>query len=293
MVSVCVQAYNQENYIRKCLDGILMQETNFPFEVILGEDDSSDTTREICQFYAAKYPDKIRLFLRGRKDVIYIDGNVTGRFNFVSNIKNSKGKYIALCEGDDYWTDPKKLQKQVEFLEGHPDFAICFHAVSVLLQESNSIQKDTITRKVSAETSVEELSKGNYIHTPSVMFKNDFKIPKWFYKSPTGDWALYMILLKGRKIMKLEDNMAVYRKHDKGLWSGKTQYQNMVATLKTFSLVYDNVTMDTSAKRNLKQQIDVFMENFPDKRKAKVSLKKRTKNVLRPYFHALRKILQQ
>src|SRR5690606_37807476 len=124
LVSVCVQTYNQEHYIKQCLEGILMQQTTFPFEIILGEDESNDGTREICKQYAAQYPDKIKLFLRSRKDVIYINGNPTGRFNFIENLKACSGKYIALCEGDDYWTDPLKLQKQVDFLESNKEYVI-------------------------------------------------------------------------------------------------------------------------------------------------------------------------
>ena len=115
VVSVCVVTYQHKDFIRSCLDGILMQKTNFPFEIILGEDESTDGTREICKAYAEKYPDKIKLFLRSRKDVIYINQHATGRFNFMENLKAARGKYIAFCEGDDYWIDEYKLQKQVDF----------------------------------------------------------------------------------------------------------------------------------------------------------------------------------
>ena len=84
-VSVCVQTYQHGNYIKQCLESILMQKTTFPFEIILGDDESTDGTREICQEYANKYKDKIQLFLRHRKDVIYVNGNATGRFNFIEN----------------------------------------------------------------------------------------------------------------------------------------------------------------------------------------------------------------
>ena len=117
LVSICVVTYNHQNYIKQCLDGVLMQECNFEYEVLLGEDNSTDTTRKLCIEYAERFPDKIRLFLHDRSNVIYINGKPTGRFNFIYNLKQAKGKYIALCEGDDYWTDPTKLQKQVDFLE--------------------------------------------------------------------------------------------------------------------------------------------------------------------------------
>jgi len=114
IISVCVQTYNHSNYIRHCLNSILEQQTNFDFEILLGEDASTDGTREICIEYAEQYPDKIRLFLHHRENNIKIGDQPTGRFNFLYNLFSAKGKYIALCEGDDYWTDPFKLQKKVQ-----------------------------------------------------------------------------------------------------------------------------------------------------------------------------------
>ena len=127
LVSVCIQTFNHKNYITECLDGILNQKTTFDFEIILGEDESTDGTREICIQYHQKFPEKINLFLRSRKDVIYINSQPTGRYNFLENLKASSGKYIAICPGDDYWKDPLKLQKQVEFLESNEEAVGAFH----------------------------------------------------------------------------------------------------------------------------------------------------------------------
>jgi len=127
LVSVCVITFQHKNYIKECLDGILMQKTNFPFEILLGEDASTDGTREICMEYAKKYSDKIRLFLHKRENNIKYYGNFSGKFNILYNYLISKSKYIAICEGDDYWTDPYKLQKQVDLLESNNDFAMCTH----------------------------------------------------------------------------------------------------------------------------------------------------------------------
>jgi len=124
LVSVSVVTYNHVEYIKKCIDSILMQKTKFSFEILLGEDESTDGTREICLKYATKYPEKIRLFLHDRKNVIFIDGKPTGRFNFIYNLEKANGKYIALCDGDDYWTDPYKLQEQVEFLEANKEYGL-------------------------------------------------------------------------------------------------------------------------------------------------------------------------
>ncbi len=123
MVSVCVQAYQHAPYIAKCLDGILMQQTSFPIEILLGEDGSADGTREICTQYAEKHPDKIRLFLHTRENNIAINNKPSGRFNFLHNLLSVKGRYFAVCEGDDYWTDPLKLQKQFDFLEKNSDYS--------------------------------------------------------------------------------------------------------------------------------------------------------------------------
>ena len=132
LVSVCCITYQHVHYIKGALDGFLMQKTDFPFEICLGEDESDDGTREICQEYAKKYPDKIRLFLRRREDVIYINGCATGRYNIIETLKECKGKYIAHCDGDDYWTDPYKLQKQVDFMEKNNDFSLVFHRFDIL-----------------------------------------------------------------------------------------------------------------------------------------------------------------
>lgn len=234
LVSVCVQTYQHVKFISKCLDGILMQKTDFPFEVILGEDESKDGTREICIKYAEKYPDKIRLFLRSRKDVIYIGGRATGRYNFLENLKASKGKYIALCEGDDYWTDENKLQKQVEFLEGDPEFVMCFHKVEI--QDGENILDDFITKVPEGLTTItiSDLIKGNFIHTPTVMFRNNVIVfPDWFVLSPVGDYPLYILLALKGKIKYLEYQMAVYRCNI-GIWGTLDRtimYLNWLKTL--------------------------------------------------------------
>lgn len=129
LVSVVVSTYQHFPYIKDCLDSILMQKTTFSFEIIIGEDDSNDGTREICIEYANKYPEYIRLFLKDRKLSHLSDdnGDLIIMFNDTWNRLSAKGKYIAWCDGDDYWTDPSKLQKQIGFMENNKKFVICFH----------------------------------------------------------------------------------------------------------------------------------------------------------------------
>lgn len=136
MVSVCFLTYNHEKFVAQALDSVMMQEMDFDYEIILGEDESQDGTREICIEYARQYPDRIRLFLRSRKDVIYINGRPTSRFNFIENWKAARGKYVAMLEGDDYWTDPLKLQKQADYLDNNPDCTLSFHNALIFNEKS-------------------------------------------------------------------------------------------------------------------------------------------------------------
>jgi glycosyltransferase involved in cell wall biosynthesis len=220
LVSVVVPTYQHAAFIRQCLDSILMQKTNFNFEIILGEDESIDGTRDICIEYSNKYPDKIRLFLRSRKDVIFINGRATGRYNFINCLKEANGKYIALCEGDDYWTDPLKLQKQVDFLEANEDFSICFHNANIV-DNNNQFIKLFHQNPVKEITDFMDLISENwYIPTASMVFKRSSidKLPHWFTEVFNGDYALQLILTsEGQKIGYLADIMGAYRIHGGGI----------------------------------------------------------------------------
>ncbi|RPI20802.1 MAG: glycosyltransferase, partial [Actinobacteria bacterium] len=130
-VSVSLTTYNQRRTIAQAIDSVLVQETSFPVEILVGEDESSDGTRDIVLDYARRYP-HIHVLLNRREDVITIDGRPTGRWNFANNLRHVRGQYVALLEGDDYWTSPHKLQKQADFLDAFPDCALCFHAVESL-----------------------------------------------------------------------------------------------------------------------------------------------------------------
>ncbi|WP_435579666.1 glycosyltransferase family 2 protein [Gilvibacter sp.] len=226
-ISVGVVTYNHEKYIEQCLEGILMQKVDFNYEIILGEDDSTDNTRAICQKYAQQYPDKIRLFLRSREDVIYINGNPTGRYNFIENLKQCKGKYMALCEGDDYWTDPLKLQKQVDFLEANPDYAICFHEAKIEWAQQKKyneivLNSDFPWNAMSPEKDVYDISdviKGSFMATASVVFRRELlpSLPTWFKEVQSGDMALYALITGNLKIKFLNEIMCIYRRHEKGV----------------------------------------------------------------------------
>ena len=127
MVSVRCATYNHAPYIRQCLDGFVMQKTNFRFEVIVHDDASTDGTTDVVREYAERYPDIIKPMYEQTNQYSVDAKGMNERIN-----SRLVGKYVAICEGDDYWTDPDKLQKQVDFLETHPDYSMCYHAVNYI-----------------------------------------------------------------------------------------------------------------------------------------------------------------
>ncbi|MCB9364247.1 MAG: glycosyltransferase [Flavobacteriales bacterium] len=242
-VSVCIQTYNHENYIRKCLDGAINQITNFDYEILLGEDDSSDNTRNICLEYLEKHKKKIRLFLHERKNVIFINGLPSGRYNLLHNLKNSAGKYIALCEGDDYWTDPFKLQKQVDFLENNPEYVACYHGCKHVNQYDEIIKKSRYGNY--PDLTADQLLTGEgAMITHTVMFRNIIKsYPPIFEGIPSGDTILYHLLgFHGGGKFIADIKYSAYRIHDGGIFSGITDLQRMKNTLSTMSAIKKNLT---------------------------------------------------
>lgn len=259
VVNVIMITYGHENYIRQAIEGVLLQECDFEAELIIANDCSPDSTDAVIQDVIKNHP-------RGSW-ISYIkhEKNIGMMPNFIFAMKHCQGKYIALCEGDDYWTDPLKLQKQVDFLEQNPEYNICFHNVQLFNQESNSFSQDRLTRKVSETTSSEELAKGNYIHTPSVVLRNNFIIPPWFSQSPIGDWTLYMIAVKDKKIKKIEDTMAVYRVHSASIWALKSEEYRLVNTIKSVELLIKSREINNDVKLILKAQIKMIKSYLPPK----------------------------
>jgi glycosyltransferase involved in cell wall biosynthesis len=216
MVSVCVVTYNHVNYIKQCLDGILNQKIDFDVEILLGDDASTDGTREICVEYARKYPDKIKLFLHHRENNIKIGGKPTGRFNFLYNLYSAQGKYIALCDGDDYWTDAAKLQMQVVFLENNCEYEMCFTNTRIIDDLGN----------VKHEEFIKGVLKTTYHHkdmpiwSPALtrVFKNrDFNILNG--KVPGVDDFMLVYQSTLGKIKYFKKITSSYRVHDKGIYS--------------------------------------------------------------------------
>ncbi len=216
IVSVVMITYGHENYIRQAIEGVFMQECDFEIELILANDCSPDKTDIVIQDILKTHPKAnwIKYFNHEK--------NLGMMPNFIFALKNATGKYIALCEGDDYWIDKLKLQKQVDFLERNLDYVLIFHKVKILDLDGN-IKEDFITKVPENHENIETLAQfGNYIHTPSVVFRNIIKeFPFEFEQTPIGDFFLYLLLAQHGKIKYLKENMCVYR-YGVGVFSAKS-----------------------------------------------------------------------
>lgn len=232
LVSVAMLTYGHETYIKQAIESVLMQQTTFTVQLVIAEDFSPDNTRKIIQDYQSKFPDKIKLILQNK--------NIGAQQNNRDLFDNLTGKYIAALEGDDFWTDPLKLQKQIDFLEHNNDFAICFHKVNIL-HADGSVVPDYITKVPENYQERETLANNpNYIHTPSVVFRNIVKKEVRsieFLKSPIGDYFLYLIASKYGKIGFISEIMATYR-HGVGVYSNIDQLKKHTQELLLFVNLY-------------------------------------------------------
>lgn len=227
VVSVCMITYNHERFIAQAIESVLMQETDFPVELVIGEDCSTDGTRAIVVEYAQRHPDRIRPLLRER--------NLGMIPNFVATLQACRGKYIALLEGDDYWTDPHKLQKQVEFLEGHPECSMCFHDVMVVYEDQQQESHRYCSPDQKTITTLEDLLVGNFIATCSVVFRHlSIDFPEWFYQLSMGDWALHILNAQRGHVGYIGQLMGAYRVHPGGVWSATRNVQRLRETLKLY-----------------------------------------------------------
>lgn len=234
-VTVCIQTYNHELFITQCLESILEQKTDFPFEIIVSDDDSIDKTRELCISFAEKYPNKIKLFLHSRINNIEVGGEPTGNFPTLYNLFSANGKFIAICEGDDYWGDPLKLQKQFDFMEANPSYSICYHDFKIINEFGSVINSDKAFSLI-FDLSEEEL-KFPWIHpsTLTIFFRNNISLSEEVAEVLNMDIFFYSLLGKIGKGKFLENvNASLYRVHSGGIWSLAKYEEKMVSKIHTY-----------------------------------------------------------
>jgi glycosyltransferase involved in cell wall biosynthesis len=212
-VSVLLVTYNHEQYIAQAVESVLMQKTNFKYEILISEDCSTDNTRNIVLAFGEKYTDKIRLLLS--------EHNLCTNEVLARGMKAARGQYIAHLDGDDYWTSPYKLQKQADFLDAHPKCSICYHNVDVFHEDGDRQTYRSNPLDVQQNSTLEDLLwKGDLIESCSIMLRKVFdELPDWFRTIDLGDWALLILHAQRGKIGYINEVMGVYRIHGGGVWS--------------------------------------------------------------------------
>lgn len=254
LVSIVTLAYNHEVYIRECLEGLIAQKTDFIFEVVIHDDASIDRTASIIREYEVKYPHIIKPIYQS--DNQYSKGVSIGK-KYV--YPRARGKYIALCEGDDYWTDPYKLQKQVDFLEANPDYVFSNSDVDVYYDSTGKTTTNENVRikaknKTGVVTGMDIITNDYYVRTLTTLFRKDILLEyinseaadKYYNKLLMGDRPLWIFLAHKGKFHYLSESTATYRIHD------------------------DSATHQTNLKKSLRFKLSlremkmVFFELYPE-----------------------------
>jgi glycosyltransferase involved in cell wall biosynthesis len=249
LVSICCITYNHEKYIRDALEGFLVQKTNFSFEIIINDDASTDNTANIIREYEEKYPE---LFV-----CIYQKENQWSKGIRPSTTyvwPKARGKYIALCEGDDYWTDPYKLQKQVDFLETNPEYSLCFTDYSRVDSDNNLIRQNCLPKLKKDNFEIQDIVGGFWIPTLTITFRRkflDFNELELFKEIYNGDLLLVtLLIIKGlAKFLKM--NSANYRIHEQGVFSKKERKFKFETRLMTYKQMFRVFEKNKLVKKRL------------------------------------------
>lgn len=214
VVVVWMITYNQEQYVRQAIESAVSQTTSFPYCIYISDDCSTDKTPAICRELAEMHPEKIRLLVNEKN--LGVAGNATGT---LKKCHSSGAKYTALLEGDDFWTDPLKLQKQYELMEKETDISMCFHRCDILTQETGEVEISNQTDTEGRFNTVQIIERNWFIMTCSIMLRNSlFEIPEWFEKvAVSADSAIHLISTSKGDAWFLPDNMATYRRHAGGV----------------------------------------------------------------------------
>jgi glycosyltransferase involved in cell wall biosynthesis len=235
-VSVLVVTCNHERFIAQALDSVLMQEADFDYEVLVSEDLSADGTREIVLDYQRRNPERIRLLLSER--------NLHSNEVVARGFRAARGSYIALLDGDDYWTSPRKLARQVAFLESHPACTICFHNALVVDERGERPPARWTPEGQKEISTLEEIWMGNFIATCSVLYRAGVvaAIPDWYLPLfPITDWPLHILHAEKGDIGYIDEVMGVYRYHPGGLYSALAESAKLDATAHFYETMSRNL----------------------------------------------------
>lgn len=264
---ICV-TYGHEAYIEKAIQGVLLQKTDFPVQMFIGEDASPDNTREIIEKYANKYPDKIVPYYRKK--------NMGALPNYVALLNEVKTRYVAICDGDDYWTDPNKLQKQVDFLEENREFSMVTHGIRIC-HGTNSPEEEQIAPldhysdeiRSRGYLTFDDLFPVNYIASLTVVYRWKFLdtgVPKWLPEMKIGDFPLTLMHADIGKIGVLSECMGVYRKHSQSLWFHHGTAKHRLETAEAMVNLFNKIDLELDHRHHntLQKQIDLINQDVKD-----------------------------
>lgn len=267
-VSVICNAYNHGKYIRKCLEGLVMQKTDFVYEILVHDDASTDNTAEIIREYERQYPQLIKPVYQTENQ--YSKGGI-----YPFQYPRAKGEYIALCEGDDYWTDENKLQRQVDALDAHPEVDICAHAADIVTEDGNSIRDHIAPRATKCIIPVEAVIYGGgaFVATNSLMYRSHLKTTTYEFRNMWRiDYTLQILGSLRGGMLYLPENMSAYRWMAVGSWTMRQSasrekrqkiFERMKAALETLNQEtegkYDQVISNTI----LKEEFVFYYMNGP------------------------------
>lgn len=219
MVSICCITYNHEKYISQAMDSFLIQKADFNFEILIHDDASTDCTAKTLKEYEQRYPEIVKPIYQAENQ--YSKG---AKIDLTYNFPRVRGKYIAICEGDDYWTDPLKLQRQVDYMELHPECSLCTHGAKMIDSKGKLIGKvrPGIGNKSFSSDEV-ILGGGGFFSTNSLLFRTDLarELPDFYKNAPIGDYPLTIFLALMGDVYYIDSCMSVYRYMAEGSWSKK------------------------------------------------------------------------
>ena len=232
IVAIKVIVYNHEPYLRDCLEGFVMQQTNFPFVAIVHDDASTDGSAAIIREYEEKYPDIIKPIYETENQYSKYDGSLGRIMN--AAVDATGAKYVAMCEGDDYWTDPLKLQKQVDFLEAHPEYSMCCNATRWLYSDNKTFDNNCNGKLINCDLSTAEILEGGglYINLASVVYRNidaihEYRKSNWWSRADIGDFPLCIATSLIGKVRYFSEIMCVYRYQHPGSWTDRNKKVNI------------------------------------------------------------------
>lgn len=224
--------YNQESYIDEAIRSVLLQECDFPFELVIGNDCSTDGTRARCEAWLHKYPDRIVLINQPR--------NIGLARNFIETYKYLRGEYVAICEGDDWWCSRYKLRRQVEWMDAHPDYSCCFHRVVNYYQDTDTKSLSNGGQK--SELTILDLASSNTISNVSALFRRGLfgELPEWMDQVSTYDYAVHLMNAEYGPVHYMRRPMAVYRQHSAAIWSqaGADKKWEIAASIRRLLIAY-------------------------------------------------------